>query len=221
EFFNVVLGSRRVGPRNLALLSFDRTSIPHWTSESLMPYVLQNFRLTSLHGLDRRKMRLAGWMIVAVLLAIGVSYVASLNMIYQRGGLNLEGWVYQGVGVNAINHPASEIQNLRSPSVLGLSSAGVGAGVMAFLLFMRHRFLWWPLHPIGYALGVTWAPFHLWFSTLVGWSLKLAILKFAGFGTYRRWRAFFLGLIVGEYLMVAILQLLGVKTGVGYWGLPH
>ena len=92
---------------------------------------------------------------------------------------------------------------------------------MAFLLWMRHRFLWWPFHPIGYALGVTWGPFHLWFSTLLGWTLKLAMLKFGGFGLYRRARPIFIGLVLGEYVMAGLWAFIGLKTGVSYWGLPH
>ena len=86
---------------------------------------------------------------------------------------------------------------------------------------MRRRFLWWPLHPIGYALGVTWGPTHLWFSTLLGWALKLTVLKLGGFGAYRRAFPLFIGLIAGEYAMAAFWNFLGLKTGVAYWGLPH
>jgi hypothetical protein len=92
---------------------------------------------------------------------------------------------------------------------------------MTFLLFMRYRFLWWPLHPLGYICGVTWAPFHLWFSVLAGWTIKVCILQFGGFGAYRRYRPFFLGLIIGEYFMAAFWIFIAIFTGVGYWGLPH
>lgn len=221
ELFTTVLGSRAVGARNLVLLGYDRSSIPHWTSESLMPYALQNFRLVDMHGLNPRPLRLPLLMALSILLAVGVSYVASLNFIYRQGALNLEPWIYVGVGRMGLNWANGAIQNPSPPNWPGILSLCLGGGVTAFLLFMRHRFLWWPLHPLGYALGITWAPFHLWFSTLVGWAVKLTLLRLGGFGLYRRGRPLFLGLILGEYFMVAVLNLIGLFTRVSYWGLPH
>jgi len=221
ELFTTVLGTRTVGSRNLVLMGFDRSSIPHWTSESLMPYALQSFRLVDMHGLPSRRLRLPLLMGVSIVLAVAVAFVASLTFIYRQGALNLEPWVYVGVGRNGLDNAARAVQNPIPPNVPGILSVGVGAAVMAFLLIMRHQFLWWPLHPLGYALGITWAPFHLWFSTLVGWTAKLLILRFGGFGLYRRWRPLFLGLILGEYFMTAIWSFIGLFTRVSYWGLPH
>ena len=221
QFFTTLLGTRFVGPRNLVLLGFSRSSIPHWTAESLMPYVMQTFRLTDMHGLPARKMRMPLWMGVSVLFAIAVAFVSSMYWIHARGALNFEPWVYAGVGRNGIAGAVRRILNPAAPNVPGILSASLGAGVMGFLMFMRHRFLWWPLHPLGYALGVTWAPCHLWFSTLIGWAIKVLILNFGGFGMYRKWRPLFVGLILGEYFMTAVWSLIGLKTRVAYWGLPH
>jgi hypothetical protein len=221
EFFTTTLGSRVVGAKNLVLLGYDRSSIPHWTSESLMPYALQNFRLVDMHGINPRPLRLPLLMSLSILLAVAVSFVASLSFIYRQGALNLEPWVYVGVGPMGLNWANGAIQNPYPPNVPGILSVGFGGVVTAILLVMRHRFLWWPLHPLGYALGITWAPFHLWFSSLVGWTLKLTILRLGGFGLYRRWRPIFLGLILGEYFSVAVLNLIGLFTRVSYWGLPH
>ncbi len=221
SFFTTLFGTRFVGPRNLVLMGFSRTSIPHWTAESLMPYAMQNFRLADMHGLPARRMRLPLWMGVSVLVAIAFAFVSSMNWIHARGALNLEPWVYAGVGRNGIAAAVRRILNPAEPNLPGILSAGMGAGVMGFLVFMRQRFLWWPLHPLGYALGVTWAPFHLWFSTLVGWTLKVLILSFGGFGMYRRLRPLFIGLVLGEYFMVAVWSFIGLKTKIAYWGLPH
>ena len=42
QFFLTMFGSRRIAPRSLAFLAFERSSIPHWSSESLMPYAIQS-----------------------------------------------------------------------------------------------------------------------------------------------------------------------------------
>jgi len=212
-------GTRIIGARNLTLMAFDRSVISTWSSESLMPYVLQSFRLADYASVRQR--RLPPLMILAILVAVAVSYYSSLHFIYRQGALNLVGWVYSGVGRYGLNQANNAIQYPQAANMAGIYSASIGAGVTGFLLFMRHRFLWWPLHPIGYVVGITYAPYHLWFSIVLGWAIKLGVLKFGGFGAYRKYRPFFLGLILGEYFMAALWIFVGLFTKVSYWGLPH
>jgi hypothetical protein len=219
SFLTTFLGSRRLGSGNLTLLAFDRSSIPHWSSESLMPYALQGFKLADYVHLERR--RITPLMALGILVAVGVSFFASLQFIYRQGAENLEYWIYMGVGRWSLERANYAIQFPYGPNRSGIYGVVLGAGFMAFLIFMRYRFLWWPLHPIGYAVGVTYAPFHLWFSVMSGWFIKVCVLKFGGLRAYRRYRPFFLGLIVGEYFMAAFWSFIGMRTGVGYWGLPH
>jgi hypothetical protein len=219
QFVTTFFGSRRVKPTDLVLLGYDRSSIPHWSSESLMPYVLQNFKLTD--SVELKKRRLPPLMAISIIVAVLAAFYSSLQFIYRQGGENLEYWIYMWVGRSGLQQADYAIQYPYGPNVMAIYSALAGAGFMGFLLFMRYRFLWWPLHPIGYVVGVTYAPHHLWFSVLAGWVIKVCILKFGGLGAYRRYRPFFLGLIVGEYIMAAFWSLLGMFTGIGYWGLPH
>lgn len=218
-FVTTFFGSRGIRAADLTLMAFDRTSIVCWSSESLMPYALQDFKLADLLDLKRRKV--PPLMALSILVAIVVAFYGSLQFIYRQGAENLENWVYIGVGRGVLQQADYAIQYPYGPNMNAIYTALGGAGFMAFLLFMRYRFLWWPLHPIGYVVGVTYAPHHLWFSILTGWLIKVLILKLGGLGSYRRYRPFFLGLIVGEYFMAAFWSLLGMFTGIGYWGLPH
>ena len=95
-----------------------------------------------------------------------------------------------------------------------------GGGFTFFMLWMRHHFVWWSLHPIGYLLGATYPPFHLWSSVFIGWLLKYSTLKFSGASGYRNLRPICLGLIFGEYLMVGLWMIIGLFTEVGYFALP-
>jgi len=219
QFITTFFGTRRLGAANLIILGYDRSSIPHWSSESLMPYALQNFKLADSAEIKNRK--IPSLMGLAIIVAVAAAFYSSLQFIYRQGGENLEYWVYMGVGRYGLDRANSAIQFPYGPNITAIYSALMGAGFMGFLLFMRYRFLWWPLHPIGYVVGVTYAPHHLWFSVLAGWFIKVLVLKFGGLGAYRRYRPFFLGLIVGEYFMAAFWSLLGMFTGIGYWGLPH
>ena len=78
-----------------------------------------------------------------------------------------------------------------------------GAGVMAFLNLMRYRFVWWPFHPIGFALSGTALSRLTSFTILVAWLLKLVMLKLVGASFYRKSRPFFFGMLIGYILAVA------------------
>jgi hypothetical protein len=92
-----------------------------------------------------------------------------------------------------------------------------GFAFTALLGFLRLRYTWWPLHPVGYLMLMTFPLEHLWFSILVGWIAKTLIVRFGGAKLYTSAKPFFLGLIVGEsgaagaWLVVSlILHALGI-----------
>jgi hypothetical protein len=78
----------------------------------------------------------------------------------------------------------------------------VGAGVMAFLTYMRYRFPWWPFHPIGFAFSGTIFTRLECFTVLVAWLLKFLMLKVGGVTFYRRSKPFFIGMLIGYILAV-------------------
>jgi hypothetical protein len=88
-------------------------------------------------------------------------------------------------------------QTFYSPtSVAGHFSFGFA--FTCLLAFLRLRFSWWPLHPIGYLMLDTFPAAHLWFSIFLGWLAKLLIVRFNGSRGYAHAKPFFIGLIVGE-----------------------
>ena len=54
-----------------------------------------------------------------------------------------------------------------------ITASVVGVGIVLLLGFLRTRFNWWPLHPIGYAIGRTDSMNWLWFPVLLGWLVKI------------------------------------------------
>ncbi|MFQ6132836.1 MAG: DUF6784 domain-containing protein, partial [Armatimonadota bacterium] len=90
----------------------------------------------------------------------------------------------------------------------------LSAAMLLLLTGMRWRFGWWRLHPVGYAASTIWATNFMWFSMLVGSALNFLILRYGGLRTYRRARPFFLGLILGDFLMMAVWFVVDAVTGV-------
>ena len=75
---------------------------------------------------------------------------------------------------------------------------------------MRMRFLWWNLHPVGYAISGSWAINPMIGSIFIGWLLKWIVLKYGGIRLHRKAVPFFLGLVLGEFVIGAFWSLLAV-----------
>jgi len=78
------------------------------------------------------------------------------------------------------------------------------------LSFLRLRFAWWPLHPIGYLMIGTYPGAHLWFSIMLGWLAKTLIVRFGGPDMFVRAKPLFLGLIVGESAAAGFWLTMGI-----------
>jgi hypothetical protein len=65
------------------------------------------------------------------------------------------------------------------------------------LAFLRGRFYWFPLHPIGLAYQSTAGTSIYWFSLFIVWLAKLVILRYGGITAYRKGKPFFFGLGIG------------------------
>jgi len=81
-------------------------------------------------------------------------------------------------------------------------------------MIMKSRFLWWPLHPAGYAICISgWFINWLWFSIFVSWIVKVIILRYGGIRVYRRSVPLFIGFVLGEYVIGCSWSILGTVLG--------
>ena len=140
----------------------------------------------------------------AILTAILVSLVGSiwmtLKLAYTYGGINLQSWFFGGMPRTVFDFVADKVNNPVTGEIIWprWEFTGIGAAVMGFLMWARHRFLWWPIHYLGFPIGDTWVMEWVWFSILLGWLFKSVILKYGGVKLYRRLKPFFLGTILGQ-----------------------
>ncbi len=102
-------------------------------------------------------------MLLASLVSVAGSMLMILYLAYEYGGINLNGWFFGG-GTHA---PFDYITTkLNVPTGFNLDGwvHACGGGIVALLVLVRQAFLWWPLHPIDYPIGVVWLMNQLWFS---------------------------------------------------------
>lgn len=95
----------------------------------------------------------------------------------------------------------------RDGRTVGLCAGGL---VMGALIALRQRLLWWPVHPIGYAVAGSYAIQQLWLPFLIAWALKTLVLRTGGLKLYRRCLPAALGLILGDILVPQFWTIIGV-----------
>jgi len=142
-----------------------------------------------------------------------LSYIATLFIGYRYGGANLSQWFFIGGPQLPFRRLSDMLFHPQGKSIVWISFMILGGCFMIFLTLMRARFFWWLFHPIGYAMGPSWPMIQLWFSILIGWILKSIILRYGGLNIYIRFRTFFLGMVLGEFLSGGIWLVIDFIAG--------
>ena len=185
--------------------------------ESIMPSLFHGAKVEENANKRGRLLLAIG---VLLLLAVAVSFVSVLVLGYKYGLRDLDmDWASRttlAVYENAqrlLDEPASSNSWV-------IAFAAVGAGVMFVLVFLYYRFPWWPLHPLGYLAAYSTSMKVLWFSFLAGWLCNHLTLHYGGTDLFKRVRLFFIGLIIGDFLMGGIYGLVGLYADPAYRVLP-
>jgi len=205
------LGAPIVGPSSLTVVYLQQAVAVNDISTCQLPYLTDSMKIG-----HAARIRLGGMLAaigVSFCVAIVVSYIAGLKMIYPRGGLGMDD--LEGMPRWLFNRLKGDLDAMEPLSTFSLTFLGVGMAVMGFLIHMNRAFIWWRLSPIGYLMGSTWTFDRIAFSIFIGWAISGSILRYGGLKPYRTLRPAFLGMILGEFTSVAIWlavdALLGVK----------
>jgi len=217
EYLITLFGSGRVNAPSWTLVAYERV-LMFDMREILMPSVMNNFKLAEPLRLKQRPFLLA--MGIAIVLAMGVSYYSSIDLAYIHGAVNLQHWTYMISTTSPFNRLTSILQHPTGIELERLGSFIFGGAAMFGMLWMRHHYLWWKLHPIGSLMMTSYATYCFWGSFFIGWFLKYATLKFGGVAYYRKLRPLILGVVLGECFIGGIWIIVGLVTGIGYRLLP-
>lgn len=98
-------------------------------------------------------------------------------------------------------------------------AAGAGFIVTMLLSIIRARFIWWPIHPMGFLLSggmrSTWT--GAWTNFLGAWIAKWLTLKIGGSKAYEEYGIPFIG---GYIVGLTIMTVVGVIIGTVRWFIP-
>jgi hypothetical protein len=178
--------------------------------ESLMPSLLHARKITQ--GMANRRW-IIGVILITLILCVGVSFLAMLSLCYKYGIRELQlDWAIRST-VTVYDNLYSLIETPVRPGKWVLVFSAVGAVVMLGLVICYHRLYWWPLHPIGYLTAYSSSMRILWFSFFVGWLANALCMRYGGVVLFKKLQYFFIGLIVGDFLMGGLWALVGLLGG--------
>ncbi len=214
------LGQRAFGTRDLTMLAFTQ-----WIDldyrDNPMPHQLEAMKMGQSSEADPRRL------LVALLLAAGLgalaAFWANLHIYYEYGAATAKSrpWI-TSVGQEPFRALRRWMDDPHPPNGTFLGGMSLGLVVVALLGVARQRFAGWPLHPLGYAIANTSSMDYMWMPFLIAWASKTVLLRYGGMRLYRAALPFFLGLILGDYVIPTLWAIYGTASGQQmYLAFPH
>ena len=206
------IGSSVIGPQGLVIMS----AAAFWTGgrNFVMVAAANSLRLGEEFVGSRRPLF---WvMLLALAVATGGATWMIMTLSHDYGGINVR------LGAGGYSYPERLIRTAVQPQAWFWINTGIGSVLMTLLMIARRLYVWWPLHPVGYAIGPIWIMDHLWFNMLLAWFIKVMVLKYGGVRLYLKTRPFFMGMILGYFtpggFFLVADHFTGMTGNVIFWG---
>lgn len=205
------IGTQALGVHNLTAIA-----CLHWLNRGYrchpMPNQLESFKMAQ--GGRISLDRLIAFTVVLSIVAIALTYWSNLDVTFRAGAeakaVGFKNWV----GRESFERLNNWLSNPISLHVTQLSWTVAGALFVTFLHLMRSSFVWWPFHPAGYALALSYAMDYFWFAFLASWLIKMVLVRYGGMRLHTAAAPYFLGLILGDYVSGSIWAIVGPALNV-------
>ena len=201
------VGTARLGPEGIIGLAMTAPYAMD-TRTTVMASMANALRLSEEIPRDRRRLGIA--VLVTLVVSLLAAFVTVLYLPYRHGCLSLGGWGFSKWYHLYIYNWAKD-QMLRGTPVgwFQFGFMGFGSALMLGLMWLQKHVFWWPIHPLGLALGYTHPVAYTWFSVFLAWLAKVLIIWTGGGALYRKARPFFIGMAVGGFVTA------------GFWAIVH
>ncbi len=183
--------------------------------ESLMPFLVNALKILDLRGhkLGRTTAVASGALVlglaVAVPVTLGWQYSKGIDRTDTFATWEAAAFPYtnalrlkykldaQGIAPDAEGGARGPIRPMNSSL---LWTAGITLCLVVGMGVARLRWPWWPLHPVMFLVCASWGAAVIGFSFLLGWALKVLVMKYGGAKVFRNLKPVVIGLAAGEIL---------------------
>ena len=142
--------------------------------------------------------------VIALIIGMLASFAFTLELGHRRGAYNFGAFEFRSGNLRVTN---DVVAKMRSPIAIDprkLLFFGIGASAMGLMTFLRYRFVWWPLHPVGFTTGFIYPLRTTAFTIFLAWACKFVLVRLGGLRAYHRARQFFFGTLLGYIVGVSL-----------------
>ncbi len=155
------------------------------------------------------RMRYHLGIVIGIAVAVVVSLSVAIMLSYDIGADAMQGWFYTSFPKSTFARIGDMAKVPPMATAMGRGWLIAGAVIMSMLLYFRQSMFWLP-HPIGLIMLINPLMRAYWFSLLLGWLAKALVTKYANKDTYTKVRGLFIGLILGEFFIIALAMVLSL-----------
>lgn len=202
-----LFGRDRLGNANVAAMNFFTPFT--WGAFDTFPTLFQE-AWHSAERLSMSKRTMTRAMVFAALVALVVAVIVILPLIYKYGAnlmdfytIRFATW-FDKEGFNGWG------DRLAQPRLASLGVFTIGAGIAILLIALRTMYLWWPIHPIGFVLGIWEHAAGIWPSFMLAWAIKFLVYRYGGVQVFDKLKGLFIGLILGGVIIECIFAAIGL-----------
>jgi len=176
---------------------------------------MHNMKMSNLTGTSVKGNMLL--MIVLVPIAVLVAFITRTWIINLLGIGRVPIW--GGCDIAHICHGGYEEYNYAPPLTSQWGAGLAGFIIVAALSLIRTRFIWWPLHPIGFLLATGPANFWLreWNAFLEAWIAKYLTIRIGGSKLYEEYGIPFVG---GGVAGIVVAYIVAYLIGIAKFFIP-
>jgi hypothetical protein len=208
-----------LGAANLTALSYTDAVFTRDLRSLMLTAFLDMQQLADSVGLRLRSLKSA--LLISIVAAVVIGTALQIWLPYHKGANSMYSWMYQDNATQFFNEYLPDSKPGPPQPLYGSQwFALLGAAVTLAMGILRARVAWWPLHPLGYALMASWTTTVFWFTFLLAWIVKTAVLRYGGIKVYRTLRPLFIGMILGEFSAAAIWTLIAAFTPISAPAFP-
>lgn len=196
-------GHRATGATNIAMFPMFWWMTGRGYRTHPMPVQLEAFKMAEVAEMRTARLGLA----MALAFAVGgvATFWTAISQTYAEGSnvMIAHNW-------GQWNQAASRLRIDQGTDWAGLFVLVVSGLFTWAMMFTRTRFMWWPIHPAGYALSMNFGVEYFWSCLVIAWAVKLIVLRYGGYKTYAKTMPFVFGVLLGEQLLGAFWSVMSI-----------
>ncbi|MCM8777622.1 MAG: hypothetical protein NC905_05110 [Candidatus Omnitrophica bacterium] len=169
--------------------------------------------LKMLEGIKENKNIIFWAILISIIVTLISSIWATIFWGYKYGAINADTWFFISGPQYPWKYAAEQLMHPTGTRWGYIGIMFIGAAITGIIQFMRMRLFWFPFHPLGFVFSTIMMTNQLWFSIFLAWMIKRMILKYGGDKAYKKGKNFFIGLVIGQFVVNGLWLIIDFITG--------